>query len=97
MRLIRTFLAVVLFVVGIAAVSCTGSSSKNDDGGNFDVMFRVPEEATIEFGTSTFDFRVQFQKAPAKTDKIVFENSAKEKKECEILSVSETKFTVSLL
>lgn len=96
MRLIRTFLAVVLFIVGITAVSCTGSSSKNDGGGNFDVAFRVPEEATIEFGAVTFDFRVQFQKAPAKTDKIVFENSAKEKKECEILSVSETKFTIAL-
>ncbi len=95
MRRFRLVLFVILCLSTLAVVSC-GDKGGGGDSGPLDVQFRVPEAADIEFGAATFDFRVQFKKAPVQTDKIVFENSAKEQKECEIISVSETKFTIAL-
>lgn len=88
-------LVLSILMLGGAVNSCS-SEKPEPENAPLDVMFRVPEEVSIESGVTTFEFRVQFKKAPAQTDKIVFENSAKEKKECDIVSVSETKFTIAL-
>ncbi len=93
MKRFRLFLSLVLCLAGLAVVSC---KSGDDTNKPLDVQFRVPEEVSINFGATTFDFRIQFGKAPLQTDKIVFESSAHEKNECEILSVSDKTFTIAL-
>lgn len=95
MKKIRFILSVVFCIAALAMVSCSEKGG-GEDNENIDVQFRVPESVTIEHGASTFDFRVQFQKAPKESDKIVFENSLKKDYTCDIVSVSTTSFTVSL-
>ncbi len=76
-------------------ISC--KKDNNEDSGKFDVMFSVPAELSIEEGASTLDFRIQFNKAPKLTDKVVFEDVSKTQHSCNILSLNEKKsFTVEL-
>lgn len=87
-------LAFVFIAFGLASVSCKKDSGK--DGGDLDVMFRVPEELSIEEGAGTLDFRIQFNKAPKSTDKVIFEDVSKQQHSCNILTVSEKTFTIEL-
>lgn len=95
MKNIRFVLSVIFCLTCLAAVSCSEKGG-GEDNGPIDVQFRVPEAVTIDKSATTFDFRVQFQKAPKESDKIVFENSLKQENICDIISVSTTSFTISL-
>ena len=61
-----------------------------------DVEFAVPETVSLEKGTQTLDFRVQFQKAPLVTDQIVLTDASGSSRSCSIIETSVTKFTVSI-
>ncbi len=79
----------------LLSVSCKKDSK--EDTGNLDVMFSVPEELSIEDGATTLDFRIQFNKAPKVSDKVIFEDVSKTQHSCNILSLNGTKsFTVEL-
>lgn len=79
----------------LLSVSCKKDSK--EDTGNLDVMFSVPEELSIEDGATTLDFRIQFNKAPKVSDKVIFEDVSKAQHSCNILSLNGTKsFTVEL-
>lgn len=95
MKRFRFLLSVILCLAGLALFSCSKNGG-GEDSGFIDVQFRVPEEVNIEFGATTFDFRVQFSKAPLSSDKIVFESSLKKEYTCDIVSVTSKSFTVSL-
>ena len=95
MKKIRFILSVVFCLAGLFAVSCSEKGG-GEDNEPIDVQFRIPESVTIEHGAATFDFRVQFQKAPKESDKVLFVNSVKKEFTCDILSVSTTSFTISL-
>ncbi len=95
MKRFSILLSVILCLAGLAMTAC-GEKGGAENNGSIDVQFRVPEEATVDFGARTFDFRVQFGKAPLESDKIVFENSLKKEFVCDIISVTSKSFTVSL-
>ncbi len=61
-----------------------------------DVEFAVPASVSLEKGTQTLEFRVQFQKAPLTSDQIILTNASGTKRNCPILETSVTKFTVSI-
>ena len=61
-----------------------------------DVEFAVPASVSLEKGTQTLDFRVQFQKAPLTSDVIVLTASDGKKQTCPIIETSVTKFTISI-
>lgn len=94
MRIIRVWASIIVFLAAFAFASC--SKTENGGGGEIDVQFRVPENVELEYSATTLDFRVQFQKSPKETDKIVLKDPVGVEHTCDIVSVSTTKFTVSL-
>ena len=54
-----------------------------------DVEFAVPETVSLEKGTQTLDFRVQFQKAPLVTDQIVLTDASGSSRSCSIIESKE--------
>ena len=99
MRLMKNlkFLIPLLIVsISCAVTTCKTPSEETPQASLKDVEFAVPESITLEKGTQTLDFRVQFQKAPLVSDQIVFANSAGSKQTCSIVETSVTKFTVSI-
>lgn len=94
MKIIRVWASIIVFLAAFAFASC--SKTENGGGGEIDVQFRVPENVELEYNATTLDFRVQFQKSPKETDKIVLKDPVGVEHTCDIVSVSTTKFTVSL-
>lgn len=95
LKRLTILLSVATMVGSVLLVSC--KKDNNEDSGKLDVMFSVPAELSIEDGASTLDFRIQFNKAPKLTDKVVFEDVSKAQHSCNILSLNEKKsFTVEL-
>jgi len=68
----------------------------NHDSADFDVQFAVPETVSIKEGAASMEFRVMFGKAPLYTDKIVLGDPSGKLNTCNILSVSSSKFSISL-
>ena len=68
----------------------------NPDSAYFDVQFAVPETVSIKEGAESMEFRVMFGKAPLYTDKIVLGDPSGKLNICNILSVSSSKFSISL-
>lgn len=93
MKIIRVWASIIVFLAAFAFASC---SKTENGGGGFDVQFRVPETVELEYNATTLDFRVQFQKSPKETDKIVLKDPVGVEHTCDIVSVSTTKFTISL-
>ena len=60
-----------------------------------DVQFEVPSQMTVDDGASEISFRVQFAKPPLRTDQIVLGSGTTEYT-CNITSVSDTRFSVSI-
>ena len=71
MKIIRVWASIIVFLAAFAFASC--SKTENDEA-SFDVQFRVPETVELEYNATTLDFRVQFQKSPKETDKIVLKD-----------------------
>ncbi len=95
LKRLTILLSVALMAGSLLSVSCKKDSK--EDTGNLDVMFSVPEELSIEDGATTLDFRIQFNKAPKVSDKVIFEDVSKAQHSCNILSLNGTKsFTVEL-
>lgn len=81
-----------LSICTLLVLSCSG----NEDDGNFDVQFRVPSSATIDINDQTFEFRIQFNKAPRESDKIILKDPANVEHTCDIISIADSRFTISL-
>lgn len=81
-----------LFVAFIVLPSCNETVVEE----TFDVEFNVPSSVTFEEGDDrSIDFKVLFKKAPKETDVLILA-LGKDKIECPITAVNQTKFTVQL-
>lgn len=72
------------------------SCGEKPSADSLDVQFRVPSKISINFDQTTMDFRIMFGKAPLETDQVLFADESGAFRPCQILSVDEDTFTVSL-
>lgn len=94
--LMKRFL-ILASVVTAALVLLLSCADKNTPGGGkFDVQFQVPESVTVNYADRVIDFRIQFGKAPVKSDKVVLGDTGGDMHICDIVSVSEKSFSVQL-
>lgn len=85
-------LAIVMFLfIG----SCGGTSPEDSENGH-EVEMSVPKSVTISSSDNTLEFKVLFGKNPSTSDKIVLEDSGKEKHVCDIISSDSKNFVIRL-
>jgi Calcineurin-like phosphoesterase. len=89
----RIFTGLLICLIALSS-SCGGDKTVKPDESK--VEFNVPSSVTLEDDGSTIDFKVLFNHAPAKTDKIVLEDGSGKKITCDIVYVDSNKFTISL-
>ena len=78
-----------------ASLLLTTCKKPTDEPSLKDVEFEVKQAVTLEKGTQTMEFRVQFQKAPLSSDVIVLGIDG-QKQTCPIIETSVTRFTISI-
>lgn len=88
---LKAFFSLVL-VSFFVFVSC----SKDENDESFDVLFKVPSTASININDKTFDFRIQFNKAPKESDKVLLKDPANVEHTCDIVSIVDNKFSIAL-
>ena len=86
----------LLLVAAFVLFGLTTCKKPTEEASLKDVEFAVPASVSLEKGTQTLDFRVQFQKAPLTSDVIVLTASDGKKQTCPIIETSVTKFTISI-
>ncbi len=98
MRLMKNLKILIPFLIvfiSCAVTTCKTPAGEEPQASLKDVEFAVPASISLEKGTQTMDFRVQFQKAPLASDQIVLASGG-DKRTCPILETSVTKFTISI-
>ena len=86
----------IILLFALSAVLVFYSCKQKDDDKLTVVEFSVPSTVTIESTATTMDFKVLFNHPPKTTDKIILEDSQGNQHTCQITSVSDSKFTISL-
>ena len=86
----------IKYIVLLASVLALYTCKKVEKDEKVDVQFEVPASMTIDDGASEISFRVQFSKPPLNSDQIVLGSGTTEFT-CPVTSVSDTRFSVSLV
>ena len=86
----------IKYIVLLASVLALYTCKKVEKDEKVDVQFEVPASMTIDDGASEISFRVQFSKPPLNSDEIVLGSGTTEFT-CPVTSVSDTRFSVSLV
>ncbi|MBQ3722323.1 MAG: calcineurin-like phosphoesterase C-terminal domain-containing protein [Bacteroidales bacterium] len=95
MKNLKLLIPLLAVALSCAVTTCKTPTEENSQSLMKDVMFEVPASLSLEKGTETMEFRVQFQKAPLQSDQIVLA-SGSDRRTCSILETSVTKFTISI-
>ena len=95
MKNLKILIPFLIVFISCAVTTCKTPAGEEPQASLKDVEFAVPASISLEKGTQTMDFRVQFQKAPLASDQIVLASGG-DKRTCPILETSVTRFTISI-